>query len=442
MRSLESRCEETRDYFGIAKNLNDNKTPISLLTKSSKYPIIESRIPALYALVRRVIRSFYLKKSMRSLQSTLKYNPRKYWSFRESIKKSFDVSIVSMHWLQPGGAEEFAIESLKAIRAQIKHNLILTIDIPAEQKFLDRIPEDVYILPIYTPEGRKVLDHIIKESQIHFLHINHSTHIYSELPKIRWHSPSVVIVDSLHILESGTGGFVHQSLLNSEFIDYTHVISRSLKEYIYSYDYAIGRRPTVLVSYLVNDGWSVAVKPKCDLQSERLRFGFIGRLTTQKQPELFISLCKKLSKKYETAEFHIYGDGEKLSSMEELSRKLGVKIIFHGHEPDRSKIFESIDILILTSENEGLALVVYEALANGVWVFSMNVGAQSEIIPNTQLINPSSLNFYRTFMKKFGALKKSANLREYSWNYSVESGEQIKLKNWSKYLSGIIGKIE
>lgn len=441
--NLDLRHQQTMEFFGIIqKNKQITKSQFQQIIKKRKYTKLECARPALYAFVRKHIRNFYLKKSRKHLQKTLNSKPDKYWSYRVSIIKYWDIAIVAMQWLEPGGAEEFAIEALKTLESNTNLKIVLTIDHYAEQKFLQQIPDNIFIVPLYTEEGRYTLEEIIKASRVHLVHINHSSYIYGLLRKIRWNSPQALVIDSLHIVESGTGGFVHLSLLNSECIDITHVISESLKKYILNFDFATGRRPNIEVSYLVDKSWNVMVSPKSDLQTDKIRFGFVGRLSTQKQPELFILLCKKISKKHPSSEFHIFGDGEKRKNLEHMAQKLKLNIVFHGHESDRNRIFESIDVLLITSENEGLALVVFEALERGIWVLSLNVGAHREIIPDYLIINLDTKNIYSLFLKKLNELKNSSELRNEMWGQYLVLGDKIPSKNWASHFQHTLSKIK
>lgn len=68
------------------------------------------------------------------------------------------------------------------------------------------------------------------------------------------------------------------------------------------------------------------------------------------------------------AELHICGGGAARGELEQLARDAGVAdaVVFHGHVPDLSAVWREADAFVLTSTNEGQALVVLEALGHAV----------------------------------------------------------------------------
>lgn len=68
------------------------------------------------------------------------------------------------------------------------------------------------------------------------------------------------------------------------------------------------------------------------------------------------------------AELHVYGGGALREELEQLAGELGVAdaVVFHGHVSDLSSAWREADAFVLTSTNEGQALVVLEALGHGV----------------------------------------------------------------------------
>src|SRR5262249_31689846 len=53
---------------------------------------------------------------------------------------------------------------------------------------------------------------------------------------------------------------------------------------------------------------------------------------------------------------------------------------FLGHVPDLAPVFQECDLLILTSRNEGVPLVILEAFASGRPVVASRVGAVGEAV--------------------------------------------------------------
>jgi glycosyltransferase involved in cell wall biosynthesis len=74
--------------------------------------------------------------------------------------------------------------------------------------------------------------------------------------------------------------------------------------------------------------------------------------------------------------FLIYGEGPLRANLEKLSRELGTtkKVHFLGHSDDITRHIRAMNALILTSDHEGLPMVVLEAMALQVPVIAHAVG--------------------------------------------------------------------
>jgi glycosyltransferase involved in cell wall biosynthesis len=71
----------------------------------------------------------------------------------------------------------------------------------------------------------------------------------------------------------------------------------------------------------------------------------------------------------------------------------------------------SSDVLLVTSENEGVTLVAFEALKNGCMVISTDVGAQREIVPSTLLVSAEPFQCVKDCVRIARNLVTSAEFR-------------------------------
>ena len=114
-------------------------------------------------------------------------------------------------------------------------------------------------------------------------------------------------------------------------------------------------------------------------------FIFVGRMIPQKNPELMIESFSYFIKKFNTnSKLHLVGDGELTNSLKELSYNLGVleKCFFHGwlSNQDTNKLMNKCKTLVSTSHIEGMALVRFEALANGCCVVTTDTGGSKQYL--------------------------------------------------------------
>lgn len=158
------------------------------------------------------------------------------------------------------------------------------------------------------------------------------------------------------------------------FSDRFLVLSKGWKEYV---DGTFGGSCFVLPNFIDLPRNVNAEQPKLK------KIIFVGALIQRKGVldliEAFSRLCSDYS-------LEICGDGPLRSEAEKLSQKLGLQssVNFHGWLSGDSKytLYKQSEIFVLPSYNEGLPLVVLEAIASKCVVVSTNVGAIAEVVEN------------------------------------------------------------
>ncbi|MGF1725431.1 glycosyltransferase family 4 protein [Photobacterium nomapromontoriensis] len=105
------------------------------------------------------------------------------------------------------------------------------------------------------------------------------------------------------------------------------------------------------------------------------KYAFVGRLSEEKGPHIMLDIARKLP----DIQFHIYGDGP-LSA--QLQQQASVNVTFHGAQPDMSKIWPEIGLLIMPSLFEGLPMAALESMSRGIPVVATHVGALPDLINN------------------------------------------------------------
>jgi glycosyltransferase involved in cell wall biosynthesis len=114
--------------------------------------------------------------------------------------------------------------------------------------------------------------------------------------------------------------------------------------------------------------------------------GIVARLVPIKAPELFLQAAVKIRAALTRAQFLIVGDGERRQELETLSRELGLtdSVRFVGWRRDMVRVYADLDVVALTSLNEGSPVALIEALASSRPVVSTAVGGVPEVVLNGQ----------------------------------------------------------
>ena len=122
------------------------------------------------------------------------------------------------------------------------------------------------------------------------------------------------------------------------------------------------------------------------IRNKGIRIGLVGRLAPVKRVDIFLQTAKFISDHHPElgASFHIFGDGPMLPELKRLSQDLKIdKIVkYEGHCDDISAIFRNLDILLLTSDHEGLPMVLLEAMASNVPIIAHAIGGIPKLLDN------------------------------------------------------------
>lgn len=119
----------------------------------------------------------------------------------------------------------------------------------------------------------------------------------------------------------------------------------------------------------------------------RLRLGSVGRMVSLKNQINLLEAVALLDESQQQAvELHFYGDGPCLDSLTLASSALipQAKVYFHGMVNNRDTIYNSFDVLVVTSETEGLSLAIIEAMAYECAVIATHVGGNPKLVEHNK----------------------------------------------------------
>jgi len=110
--------------------------------------------------------------------------------------------------------------------------------------------------------------------------------------------------------------------------------------------------------------------------------GAVGRLNGEKDYPNLLGAAKLLLQRRDDLYFVVAGKGELEQELRDLSVQLGVadRVKFIGHFHDVRKVFELMDLYVLSSTREGLPNTVLEAMAMGIPIVSTDVDGVKEAV--------------------------------------------------------------
>ncbi len=157
--------------------------------------------------------------------------------------------------------------------------------------------------------------------------------------------------------------------------------------------------------------------------------GSVGSLTDVKDPLLFIDVASKISQRLPDAAFIMIGEGELKDDLVSRVRQLDLTEVFHftGFLQESVAAISCLDLLLVTSKNEGIPNVILEAFITKTPVVSVDVGGIPELIQNDQTGKLSSRDSVELAEKAIQLLSNSTlskSLAKNAYDKALEFNNQ------------------
>jgi len=237
---------------------------------------------------------------------------------------------------------------------------------------------EVFHLPRYQPshEWPDFIAYLLRSRDIQILWIAGSIFTYDLLPTLKTDFPRLHVVDIL---------FNHVGM-TAHYLKYNYLIDRIIVEHSEMKLWLIeqGERED-LISIIPNgvDLRDYMPVPKLSWRElsgmplsgiNRFTVGFIGRLSPEKAPEVFVAIAEFLRNRRDI-EFIVCGKGILCAELAELVEKWNLENIYFLGFVDPKSYLSCCDALIVCSRLDGRPNAVMESFAAGVPVIASRVGA-------------------------------------------------------------------
>jgi len=182
-------------------------------------------------------------------------------------------------------------------------------------------------------------------------------------------------------------------------------------------------------------------RSKYKLQEDEIAIGIVGRLVPVKNHSLFLEAVKYVKEKsIKKIKAFVVGDGEERNNLSALSAELGINdsVIFTSWEKEVDKIYPGLDIVCLTSFNEGTPVSLIEAQAADKPIVSTNVGGVENVLsPGNRAFLSDATDkelFFRNLLMLSDDDKKRRESGKDGWNYVSEKFSYTRLSTDVKAL--------
>lgn len=139
----------------------------------------------------------------------------------------------------------------------------------------------------------------------------------------------------------------------------------------------------------------LAVRKEFNISADAPLLGMIGRLEPQKDHENFLRAAARIHTDHPAARFFIVGDGSLRGQLVALTHTLGLQdaVTFCGLRKDIPAVMAALDMLVISSQYEGLPVVLLEAMAAGLPIVSTAVSGVISVVADGEtgiLVPPSN----------------------------------------------------
>ena len=124
------------------------------------------------------------------------------------------------------------------------------------------------------------------------------------------------------------------------------------------------------------------LRTELGLQPDTLLVGIVARLVPIKAHDVFLKAAAKVCVRFPQSRFLLVGDGERLAELQLLVERLGLReqVIFLGWRQDLDRVLADLDLVVLTSRNEGSPVCLIEAMAAARPVVATRVGGVGDVV--------------------------------------------------------------
>tara|TARA_Y100001949_G_C15972254_1_gene324459 strand:+ start:699 stop:1847 length:1149 start_codon:yes stop_codon:yes gene_type:complete len=107
---------------------------------------------------------------------------------------------------------------------------------------------------------------------------------------------------------------------------------------------------------------------------------FVGRLTAIKRPDRLVEAFGMVLERIPEAVLAVAGEGELLEEVRRSVERLGDSVRLLGWQSDVGRLYAAADLVVISSDNEGMPMTLIEAAMAGVPGVTTDVGSASEVV--------------------------------------------------------------
>jgi len=321
--------------------------------------------------------------------------------------------LITIPWMTFGGAETLIYNYCRQLKDDVNLSFAtgLKSDNEWDYKFQEITPRIYHMANLFEDPAMhfEFISNYIQTRKIDILHIIHNGFTFEMLPRLKGRFPELKVAVTLF---NDRVAYFDQAMEVREYIDrFTSDNSAVAKHY----ENELGEDTRIrLIPNGINcyDEFSPRLfnrdseRTALGIEKDDLAVFFVGRISEEKNPDVFIDAARTLLKSRSGAhlQFFLVGDGPMRPKIEkQLKEAASPRIHWLGYHADVPKYLSSADIFVLPSSIEGFPLSILEAMGMRVAVVASHVGAVPDVIESGEdgfIVAPGSSDEIAEAVKK------------------------------------------
>jgi glycosyltransferase involved in cell wall biosynthesis len=157
---------------------------------------------------------------------------------------------------------------------------------------------------------------------------------------------------------------------------------------------------------------------------------FVGRLTRIKRPDRLIDAMSLVLAKRPKTILAIAGEGDLYDETKRLAEPLGTSVRFLGWQSNLSNVYPLADLVVLTSDNEGMPVTLIEASMLGIPCVTTDVGSAREVVVDGstgRVVGVNSRDVADALLELLGDPKRLTNFGAAARRHAEENFSSARL---------------
>lgn len=335
---------------------------------------------------------------VRPESALLNINDSKQYSVSNGKKPSI---MIVIPWMTFGGAETLLYNFCRPLKDKFDITFVTGEESSHEWEYKFReITDKIFHLPQLIKDQSlygAFISNYIRVHDIDIIHIVHSGYLFDSLPLIKRENPNVKI--AVTMFNDRVDNYVAKSIEYMGYIDSFNTDSKTVAE-SFAAKFEGSIQPVVIPNGVdCHQGFApdkydrMKMRKQLDINHGEIAVVFLGRLSPEKNPDVFIEAAGDIKHK-KKMKFFIIGDGPMNNECRELVENItDVSIEMLGYQENIPEYLSAMDIFVLPSSIEGFPLSILESYAMGLAVVASRVGAVPDVVEdgvNGYTVEPGS----------------------------------------------------